>query len=84
MRVGIDRNGLVTFLDPSSIAALSVFEELRVDTIGDAAYHAAQIPKWRMQQQMVVVAHPIVDMRFDAEERGQITEWYRRALAPLV
>ena len=57
------------FVPPSkqcAIALLSPIKSLRVESV-EVTHAPAQLPLWRMQQEVVVVIHEAVGVRFDAE-----------------
>lgn len=69
----LHQNRLVAAPEQRAVAALVAVEELRV--------HAIQVPrattavaKRRVQQQMVMIAHQEIGMRFDAETDEQVTQ----------
>jgi len=78
--IGINKNGLVAAPVQRAVTPLIAIEELRIHTI-EMPHAAAEIPKRRMEQQVVVVAHQTIGMRLDAEPLDQISQQFEESLA---
>jgi len=78
--IGIDQDGLVTPSEQCTVAALVAVEKLGIHAV-EMPHAAAEIPERRMQQQMVMIVHQAIGVRFDPEPVGKLAEQFEKSLA---